>query len=51
MDTYKIKLTLKAKNDYKRIIRYIKFNLNEPKIATKLLHIKNIIYNKFIKCL
>lgn len=35
MDTYKIKLTLKAKNDYKRIIRYIKFNLNEPKIAEK----------------
>mgnify|MGYP003308304686 FL=1 len=35
MDTYKIKLTMKAKNDYKRIIRYIKFNLNEPKIAEK----------------
>ena len=29
MDTYKIKLTMKAKNDYKRIISYIKFNLND----------------------
>ena len=35
MDTCKIKLTMKAKNDYKRIIRYIKFNLNEPGIAEK----------------
>lgn len=35
MDTYKIRLTIKAKNDYKKIIYYIKFNLNEPKIAEK----------------
>ncbi len=35
MDIYKIKLTMRAKNDYKRIIRYIKFNLNEPIIAEK----------------
>ncbi len=43
-DTYKIKLTIKAKNDYKRIISYIRFNLNEPKIAEKYtILIKNKI--------
>lgn len=29
MDTYKIKLTIKAKNDYKKIIYYIKFKWTE----------------------
>lgn len=41
MEKYKVKLSIQAKNDYKSIIRYIKYELLEPIIAEK--------YSKLIK--
>lgn len=35
MEKYKVKLSIQAKNDYKCIIRYIKYKLSEPAIAEK----------------
>ena len=35
MKKYKVQLSNKAKNDYKGIIRYIKYQLLEPTIAEK----------------
>ena len=35
LDRYSIRMSTKAKNDYKKIIRYIKSNLHEPIIAEK----------------
>ena len=41
LEKYKVELSIIAKNDYKKIIRYIKDDLQEPRIAEK--------YAKFIK--
>ena len=41
MKKYKVQLSIQAKNDYKSIIRYIKYELLEPIIAEK--------YSKLIK--
>ena len=35
MEKYKVELSVQAKNDYKSIIRYIKYKLLEPTIAEK----------------
>ena len=35
MKKYKVQLSIQAKNDYKSIIRYIKYELLEPIIAEK----------------
>ena len=35
MEKYKVELSIQAKNDYKSIIRYIKYKLSEPAIAEK----------------
>ena len=35
MNKYKVKLSIQAKNDYKKIIHYIKYELLEPTIAEK----------------
>lgn len=35
MDRYSIRMSTKAKKDYKTIIRYIKSDLHEPRIAEK----------------
>ena len=35
MDKYKIQLSIKAKNDIKNVVRYIKYELLEPSIAEK----------------
>lgn len=35
MNKYKVQLSIQAKNDYKDIIRYIKYELLEPTIAEK----------------
>ena len=45
---YKVQLSIQAKNDYKSIIRYIKYELLEPIIAEKYAKlIKNnlIVWN------
>ena len=41
MEKYKIQLSIKAKNDYKRIINYIKNELLEPSIANKYADLIN----------
>lgn len=41
MEKYKIQLSIKAKNDYKRIINYIKNELLEPSIANKYAELIN----------
>ena len=35
MEKYKVQLSIQAKNDYKSIIRYIRYELLEPIIAEK----------------
>lgn len=48
MKKYKVQLSIQAKNDYKSIIRYIKYELLEPIIAEKYAKlIKNnlIVWN------
>ncbi len=39
MNKYKILLSVQAKNDYKNIIRYIKYNLLEPIIAERYVNL------------
>lgn len=41
MEKYKIQLSIKAKNDYKRIISYLKNDLLEPSIANKYIELIN----------
>ena len=41
MEKYKIQLSIKAKNDYKRIISYLKNDLLEPSIANKYTELIN----------
>lgn len=41
MERYKIQLSIKAKNDYKRIIAYLKNELLEPSIANKYAELIN----------
>lgn len=42
MEKYKVLLSMQAKNDYKEIINYIKYELLEPAIAEKYANlIKN----------
>ena len=41
MKKYKIQLSIKAKNDYKKIINYIKNELLEPSIANKYTELIN----------
>ncbi len=43
MNKYKVKLSIQAKNDYKKIIHYIKNELLEPTIAEKYA---NLIRNE-----
>ncbi len=43
MDKYKVELSIQAKNDYKSIIHYIKYELLEPTIAEKYA---NLIRNE-----
>lgn len=35
MEKYKVELSIRAKEDYKSIIRYIKYKLSEPNIAER----------------
>ena len=35
MEEYRVQLSIQAKEDYKNIIRYIKYELVEPNIATR----------------
>lgn len=35
LEEYKVKLSIQAKEDYKSIIRYIKYKLLEPNIAER----------------
>ena len=41
MEKYKIQLSIKAKNDYKKIISYLKNDLLEPSIANKYTELIN----------
>lgn len=41
MEKYKIQLSIKAKNDYKKIINYLKNELLEPSIANKYAELIN----------
>ena len=44
LEEYNVKLSIQAREDYKKIIKYIKFKLLEPKIAEKYAElIKNEI--------
>lgn len=44
MEEYKVELSIQAKEDYKSIIRYIKYKLSEPNIAERYAElIKNEI--------
>lgn len=35
LEKYKVELSIRAKEDYKSIIRYIKYKLSEPNIAER----------------
>lgn len=41
MEKYKIQLAIKAKDDYKKIINYLKNELLEPSIANKYAELIN----------
>ena len=41
MEKYKIQLSIKAKNDYKKIINYLKNELLEPSIANRYAELIN----------
>lgn len=41
MEKYHVELSIQAKNDYKKIISYLKNNLSEPSIASKYLELIN----------
>ncbi|MBO5413103.1 MAG: type II toxin-antitoxin system RelE/ParE family toxin [Clostridia bacterium] len=41
MERYKIQLSIKAKNDYKRIVNYLKNELLEPSIANRYAELIN----------
>lgn len=41
MEKYKIQLSIKAKNDYKKIINYLKNKLLEPSIANRYAELIN----------
>lgn len=41
MEKYKIQLSIKAKNDYKKIISYLKNELLEPSIANRYAELIN----------
>lgn len=53
LDRYSILMSTKAKNDYKKIIRYIKSNLHEPIIAEKnaiLIKDRKVLSTKVWSC-
>lgn len=53
LDRYSIWMSTKAKNDYKKIIRYIKSNLHEPIIAEKyaiLIKDRKVLSTKVWSC-
>lgn len=41
MEKYHVELSIQSKNDYKKIISYLKNNLSEPSIASNYLELIN----------